>query len=283
MLTEGWYIDGVRLDTHGVVIEDRQGWDDVASMRGTNTTLLGKHGTAWRRKRFDEAKKTLTISVNGVADDGYSIPETGRKQRALYEENLDALLRLLSPRHRLLRVERVHANGDRRQADCEIVSTLTPDTFGNTYGQISLELVVPAVFWEDVDPTSYRLAYDASTDGTQALEVYSLVGATAPCADPIVVITGPCTSVAVHDTETGSGFTYPNALISGEVLTVDAGAFTAVKGVTSVLADLSMADQQILEIVPAPSLYRGPSVTVTAAGTSTPFNVVFTTRRKWLR
>ena len=50
----------VRLDDHGVIIEDRNGWDDVAAMRGSNTTLLGRHGTAWRRKRYDEAKKTLT-------------------------------------------------------------------------------------------------------------------------------------------------------------------------------------------------------------------------------
>jgi hypothetical protein len=283
MKEEGWWIDGVRLDTHGTILEDRNGWDDIPAMRGSNTTLLGRHGTAWRRKRYDEAKKVLTISVNGVGEDGWSIPETGREQRALYETNLDILLRLLSPRHRPLRVERVHANGDRRQADCEVTSILTPNTFGDTYGQISLELGVPGAFWEDVDPTSYRLAYDATTGGTQVMEVYSLVGSNAPCADPIVAITGPCTSVAVHDTETGSGFTYAHALTSGQVLTVDAGAFTALKGATSVLVDLAMADQQILEIVPAPSSYRGPSVTVVAAGTSAPFSVVFETRRKWLR
>ena len=65
--------------------------------------------------------------------------------------------------------------------------------------------------------------------------------------------------------------------------TVDAGEFTAIKGVTSVLTDLQLADQQILEIVPAPSLYRGPGVTVAATGTSSPFSIVFTTRRKWVR
>ena len=283
LLTEGWYIDGVRLDDHGVIIEDRNGWDDVAGMRGSNVTLLGRHGTAWRRKRYDEAKKVLTISVNGVGADGWSIPETGRKQRALYEQNLDVLLRLLSPRHRMLRVERVHANGDRRQADCEIVSALTPDTFGDTYGQISLELVVPGVFWEDVDPTGHRVPYNGALGGTQVVEVYSLAGQTAPCGDPIVAITGPATSISVHDTLTGSGFTYADPLVGGEVLTIDAGAFTALKGATSVLTALTLADQQILELAPAPAVTRGPDVTIVGAGTSAATSIVFTTRRKWLR
>ena len=210
-------------------------------------------------------------------------PSTPKGMRAAYEENLDALLRVFAPRHRLLSVERVHANGDRRRADCEVVSALTPAALGLTAGRVSIELVVPGAFWEDVDATTHNLNYDVATGGEQDLEVYSLAGQTAPCADPTVVVTGPCSTVAVHDTETGSGFTYSSALGGPDTLTVNASAFTAVVGSTSVLADLVLADQQLLEISPASTGTRGPYLTVATTGASAGFTVSVTARRKWLR
>jgi hypothetical protein len=293
-LTEGWYVDGVRLDRYAVVdddngvsLDDRAGWDDIPGLRGENVTLLGRHGDLWRRKKYGPGRKTLNLTVHGTTGvDGWTVPATSRLQRAAYEANLDALLRLFAPRHRLLSVERVHANGDRRQADCEVTSVIAPEPVGMTAGRISVELAVPGSFWEDVDATSYRVAFDVAVGGSQDLEVYSLAGQTAPCADPVVVVTGPCTSVAVHDTDTGSGWTYSSAIGAGDTLTVDAGEFTAVLddgSPASVITGLVLADQQLLEVVPAPATDRGPEVTVTAAGVSSGFTVVFTTRRKWLR
>lgn len=292
-LAEGWYIDGARLDRYavadddnGVSLDSREGWDDTPSMRGDNAVLLGQHGESWRRKKFGPGRKTLNLTVHGTGPDGWSVPETDRGQRAAYEESVDALLRMFSPRHRLLLVERVHANGDRRQAYCEVTSVIAPQTVGMTAGRMSIELVVPGSFWEDVDAVSYRMPYNTSVGGAQDLEVYSLAGQTAPCADGIITITGPCTTVGIHDAETGSGFGYDTPIGAGDTLTVDAGAFTAVHDdgtPASAITGLVLADQQILEIVPAPSLDRGPDVTVTATGTSAGFSVVFETRRKWLR
>ena len=292
-LAEGWYIDGVRLDRYAVVddnngvsLNDRAGWDDVPGLRGENVTLLGRHGELWRRKTYGPGRKTLNLTVHGTSEDGWTVPSTDRLQRAAYEEALDALLRIFAPRHRLLSVERVHANGDRRQADCEVTSVIAPEAVGMTAGRLSVELVIPGSFWEDVDPISYRLPYNTTTGGSQDLEVYSLAGQTAPCADAVVTITGPCSTVSVNDTETGSGFTYAVAISAGHTLTVDAGAFTAVLDdgtPASVITDLELADQQLLEIVPAPALDRGPEVTVVTTGASSGFTVVFETRRKWLR
>jgi hypothetical protein len=286
-LSEGWYIDGTSLASFGTVIETRDGWDDVPGMRGENTVLLGAHGESWRRKKYGPGTKPLTISVNGVLDDGWSLPATGSARRALYEANLESLLRLLAPRHRLLDVTRVYADGSRRRASCEVTGEITPQTGGDTYGQISLELVVPGAFWEDVDPATYQVPYNIGTGGTQTLEVFSLIGQTAPCADPVVTITGPCTSVTVRDSETGSGFTYATPLVGGDILVLDAGAFTAqlnpAGANTSMLTSVTMYDAQLLEIVPAPQAYRGPTVDVTTAGASSGFTVTFTTKRKWLR
>lgn len=281
-LTEGWYIDGTDLQSYGTIIETRDGWDDTPPLRGENAVLLGRHGSYWRRKRFDAAKKTLTVTVNGVID-GWRIPESGLAQRALYEANLDALIRLVSPGYRMLSVERVHANGDRRIADCELTSALTPETWGNTAGRVSLEFAVPGAFWRDVDSQSYRLSsYDVGGDDSQRVEVYSLAGQTAPCADAIVTVTGPCTSVTIRDSLTGSGFSY-GALSGGEELVVDAGAFSALKGGISVLTTLTLFDGQLLEMSPAPRVDTGPALDITAPGKSAGFKVVVEARRSWLR
>lgn len=291
-LAEGWYIDGARLDrwasdvtdgtNNGVILSDRTGWDDTPPLRGENVPLLGRHGELWRRKRYGAGRKTLSMSVL-AANEAEADPATAKLQRAAYEENLDALMRMFGQAHRVLAVERVHANGDRRQADCEVISPLAPVPVGMGAGRVQVELSIPGAFWEDVDALSHDVSYDVSGADSQDLEVYSLVGQTAPCADAVVVIDGPCDSVAVHDTETGSGFTYSSAIAGDEVLTVDAGAFTALLDATSVITDLVLADQQLLEIVPAPAVYRGPSVTVEATNAAAGFKVVFTTRRKWLR
>jgi hypothetical protein len=282
-LAEGWYIDGVDVQSYGTVIEDRAGWDDVPGMRGDNVTLLGRHGDLWRRKKYTAGKKTLTIGVHGCDTTTWAVPATGTAERALYESNLEALLRILAPRHRLFDVTRVYADGSRRRASCEVVAPITPATLGNSYGQISLELVVPGAFWEDVDPATYRVVYDVAEGGTQTLEVFSLAGQTAPCADAVVTVTGPCSSVTVRDTETGSGFTYDGGLAGGQSLVVDAGAWTADVDTSSVLTALSLYDAQLLEIAPAPQEYRGPTVDVATIGATAGFTVTFVAQRKWLR
>jgi hypothetical protein len=282
---EGWYVDGVSVEAYGTVLEDRNGWDDVPGMRGDNITLLGRHGQTWRRKRYDAGRKTLTIGVHGCNTTTWAVPNTGAKQRALYEKNLDALLRMFAPRHRLLDVERVHANGDRRRADCEVTSAFTPDIAGDSYGQVSVELAVPGAFWEDVDALSHRLAYDVAAGGTQTCEVYSLAGQTGYCTDAQIGVLGPCTTVTVRDVQTGSGFTYGDGLAGGQVLLVDSGAFTAdVNGGPSVLTDLTLhSSPTLLEIGPAASTTRGPELLVTTTGAAAGFGVIVTGRRKWLR
>lgn len=280
-LVEGWYIDGTDIQSYGTIIETRDGWDDTPPLRGENVVLLGRHGQYWRRKRFDAAKKTITVTINGVVD-GWRIPETGLAQRALYEENLDSLIRLVSPGHRMLSVQRVYADGSRRTADCELTSALTPEVWGNTAGRVVLEFSVPGAFWRDADVRSYRVAYTVAGADAQTVEVYSLAGQTAPCADSVITVTGPCTSVTVRDALTGSGFSY-GALTSGQNLVVDAGAFSATKAASSVLTDLTLFDGQLIEISPAPRTDTGPSLDITAPGKSGIFKVVVSARRSWLR
>lgn len=279
-MAEGWYIDGVPLEGFGRVIENRDGWDDTPGVRGDNTVLLGRHGESPRRKKYGPGRKSLAMAVHGVNEDG-SVPVEGSAQRALYEKNLDGLLRLIRPRPGFLPVLRVYADGSRRTALCEVLNPITPATLGFTYGQVSFELGVPGAFWLDEDARTYRVPFDVAGADAQEGEVYSLAGGTAPCSDAIVTVTGPCTSVMVRDSENGSGFAY-GALTGGQTLVVDAGAFSAVKGASSVLTDLTIYDE-LLELSPAPTENRGPSLVITAPGKSTGFKVVVQARRAWLR
>lgn len=281
VLAEGWYIDGEPLENHAVYIESRDGWDDTPEVRGDDVELLGRHGRRFRRKKYGPGRKTLAVAVHGVDEAGL-VPEAGSAQRARYERNLDALIRVFSVRHRPLLVQRVHADGSRRQAECEVTSALTPAVTGNTYGLMSVEFSVPGSFWEDVDPQTYTLPYDVAAGGAQSLEVFSLQGQTGYCGDAVVTITGPCTTVAVRDHETGRGFAY-GALTLGQSLVVDAGAFTATVAAANVLTDLIPDDAQLLEVGPAPQTYRGPLVDVTTTGAAAGFSVTFQTQRKWLR
>lgn len=285
MTAEGWYADGEPFERFGTVIEDQSGWFDTPAVRGDDAVLAGRHGRLWRPKKYDIGRVPMLVGIHGANDD-WTVPSEGSQQRALFEANLNSFLRVIGVRHRLISVERVHptdaGTAPRRRADCEVINTITPQMAGFTYGRVSFEWVVPAAFFEDVDPTTYRLRYDTAGTAEQVVEVYSLVGQTGYCADSITTVTGPCTTVAVRDAETGAGWSY-GPLVAGEELIVDAGAFTAEVDGVSVITDLGIdSGNGLLEIAPAPSESQGPSVIVTATGVDEDFTVSMVTRRKWL-
>jgi hypothetical protein len=283
---EGWYIDGVYLADLGTLIEPRDGWDDTPPVRGDNVTLLGYDGAGWREKLHDVGRKMITLGIHGADWDGFQwlVPATGSAQRAKYEANLDALLRVIGVRHRPLVVERIYPDGARRRAECEVTGAITPATTGNSYGQVQFELVVLSAFWEDVEELTTRLPYTVGGPAVQRVEVYSLQGQTAACADAEVTIHGPCTSVSILDETTGRGFTYPASLGSGDVLVVQPGGkFAATLNGTSVITAVDFTGPTLLKISPAPSPDEGPAVIVDAAGATSGLRIVVRSRGKYLR
>jgi hypothetical protein len=283
---EGWYIDGTYLSDLGTLIEPRDGWDDTPPTRGDNSVLLGYDGVAWREKLYDAGRKTITIGIHGAVWDGLTwlVPAVGSDQRALYEANLDALLRVIGVRHRPLVVERIYPDGSRRRASCEVTGPITPATTGNTYGQVQFELIVIDAFWEDAEELSSRLPYVVGGAAQQRLEVYSLRGQTAPCQDAEVTVTGPCSSVTVVDELTGRGFTYADALDADDVLVVQPdGRFAATVDDVSVITDVEFDGPGLLKISPAPAPLVGPAVLVTTSGATSGFTVTLRTRGKYLR
>lgn len=285
-LGEGWYIDDVYLSDLGTLLDPHDGWDDTPGVRGENATLLGYDGVSWRPKLYDAGRKTITIGIHGADWDGQNwlVPATGSAQRARYEANLDALLRVIGVRHRPLVVERIYPDGSRRRADCEVTAPITPATTGNTYGQVQIELVVLDAFWEDSEELTSRLPYNVAGASEQRLEVYSLRGQTAPCGDAEVTITGPCTSVEIVDETTGRGFEYAASLDADDVLVIQPdGMFGATKNDVSVITDVTFDGPTLLKLSPAPAPLEGPGVVVTAFTVSSGFTVTFRTRGKYLR
>lgn len=284
MPVEGWYADGEPWERFGVVIEDQQGWFDVPELRGSNSLVLGQHGERWRPKKRGVGRIPLTVGIHGC-DEDWQVPAEGSAQRALFESNLEGFLRTVAYCHRQIDVERVHpmVNGStpRRRALCEVANAITPQMAGYTYGRVGLELIVPGAFWSDVDSTSYRLPYDPAGADEQALEVVSLQGQTGYCADAVVTVVGPCSSVSIRDEGTGLGFAY-GALAAGEILVVDSEQFTAEVDGDSIITDLTIESSNLLEISPAPSEHRGPRVVVDAPGAAVGFDITLVTRRKWL-
>ena len=277
---EGWYIDGVALAEHAQV-EDYGGWDDTPAVRGDDVTLLGRHGDLWRRKRYGPGRKALRMVVVGTGPDG-QIPHAGTAQRAAYESHLDEVLRLLAPRHRPLEVVRVYADGTRRVAQCDVVTAIAPEPIGLCAGRITVELSIPGAFWADVDATTYRMPLTTTT-GPQVVEAFGLSGQTAPCQDAVVAVTGPVVGVSVHDSLTGSGWSWPGTLVPGQVLVVDSGDWSATVDGASVLPDIAMQGQVLLEVSPAPSASRGPDLVVQWGGATTSSSMTVTTRRRWVR
>jgi hypothetical protein len=283
---EGWYIDGVYLSDLGTLLEPRDGWDDTPAVRGDNAILLGYDGVAWREKLYDAGRKMINIGIHGADWDGFQwlVPATGSAQRALYEANLDALLRVIGRRDRPLLVERIYPDGARRRAQCEVTGQITPVTNGNTYGQVQFELIVLSAFWEDTEELTSRLTYSTAGPDQQRLEVYSLQGQTAACSDAELTITGPCTSVSVADETTGRGFTFATPMIGGDELVVQPGGkFAATLNGTSVITDVAFTGPTLMKISPAPSPNEGPSILVDAPGAASGFKVTIRSRGKYLR
>lgn len=283
---EGWWIDGVYLSDLGQLLEPRDGWDDTPAARGENVDLPGYDGVGWREKVYAAGSKTITMGIHGAEWDGlqWLVPASGSDQRAMYEKNLDALLRVIGVRHRPLMVERIYPDGSRRRARCEVTGQITPSVTGNSYGQVQFELVVLSAFWEDAEELVTRLLYAVGGPAQQRLEVFSLAGQNAACADAEVTILGPCTSVSVTDETTGRGFTYPAALDEGDVLIVQPnGRFAATLNGASVITGVTFTGATLLKISPAPSVSEGPGVTVNAPGAAGTFRVTVRSRGKYLR
>lgn len=227
--TETLTVNGVVLNTLAKNITSLTGRLRAPALRTDNVTVPGRHGTIRTpNKRYEEGQIVLPMWVIGLDDNGS--PTNGRTQ---FYKNLDTLTQLFRPGAGLLTMVHTLPDTTQRRAlvECTEAIDLTAVSGGNVpYGNFSVALRVPAVFWEDVNLVSVDMSNGFNGDVTQ------LNGMTAPIDDAIFKVTGPCTSVTVEARYNGAAmddpmyFTYSGVIGTGQTLTVNCSVWALTGG-----------------------------------------------------
>jgi hypothetical protein len=213
---EGFTINGVSLDTYAYMLTDISGAMTVPGRRGDNVAVPGRHGVIRTPgKRFDAGEIVLPMWVVGSEEDG-SIPVDSTARRAWFRRR-DELLRLLYADPLTLAFAQDRDDpGSWREIEAEVVDVLSFVTIGAApEAQVSVALTTPAAFWQD------RVAVAQEVTGAsgvaQALDAFE--GATAPMADLLITIQGPCDNPMIAH---GARWVkYNGVLAAGQQLVLD--------------------------------------------------------------
>lgn len=222
-------VDGVRLDTLAHNIEVFSGRLGMPAVRGENRVLPGRHGRKWRAKQFDEASKVLSMWVNGCDADG-AIPGGSNAYRE-FRKNLDALNTLFGTRHRLLDIKQMQLGetATERQILAEVQQVIDPEVFGFIAAKFSVELRVPAAFWQDTADITYTSA--ANLASGVILSLAGFAGATAPMGDLIYLVKGPANAPKLIDYATAHYVQLATNLADGTNWRINAGTWESSTGV----------------------------------------------------
>jgi len=217
-------IDGVRLDTLAWNVETLGGRDYVPSIRDENISLPGRHGNVFvPGKRFDQGKMILKMWVIRADADG----EVTTNSFNEFRRNMDALKVLFTRRARLLDLRREDGSGLQRQAYAEVLSAIDPDHFGaNPGARFSVELEIPAVFWQDLQDSNL-IATGLQVSPTTDIVAEEFAGATAPMEDLWIVVDGPANKPIVTDVESGHYIKLNETLVVGKQWVVDTTNWTS--------------------------------------------------------
>lgn len=210
----GITVDGVALNTVAKAVETKTGRLRVAGARGGNLQVAGRHGTIWTpNKPFDENHIVLPMYVLGCDDDGL-IPGGSSALKEFYK-NKELLQRLFSKRHALLDVRSTQPDTTVRQCFAEVVSEVDFEMFDETDARILYELVIPSVFWQDLNSVNQSFA-GLTANTTSSYTTFA--GGTAPMEDLGILLTvtnGTLTNPRITDMTTGWYVQYNDFLMQG--------------------------------------------------------------------
>jgi len=262
-VTETWSVDGYQL-TSGTTrqVETRDGLYRTAAMRGSDTSVYGRHGVLpGSRRRRDAGGFTVTVWWTGAG-------------RADADAQFEALLRAATPSHRLATWVRSLGDGSTRVCAGRVVDTVAPESLaGGTATRAALSVQVPAGCWTDpVDSTDTTAAGGALP---QALVLASKARATLEMGDLRYAVTGPVTNPAVavtSDLAPGQSWTWAGVVPAGCALLVDAGAWTVTGSGSSggtafapSVEALTWTGDRFLEVPPAPPGTAAPAVVLSGS------------------
>lgn len=216
MAIEAWTVDSQPLSAFAYDIATYDGLDDVPNLEGSNWAAEQEHGAIWLPKYYGEASKSLSMIVSNADSATGVVPSALDQQRAKVDANLDALLRIFYRPRKLLDVRRTLSGGAVRQAFCEVVTGIKPNTLGLNSMRFGVDLRVPSGFWQDAtDVTSAQYNTGSNTN------IVEFNAATAPMTNLKYVLTGPITNPRVTDVESGSYFQYNGTIAAAQTFTID--------------------------------------------------------------
>lgn len=266
-------VDGVVLNTLAKNIESLAGRLHVPGKRTANQVIPEKHGSLHvANKMYEPNILVLPMWVRGCDDDG-QIP-SGNAGDEFYE-NLDELSNLFMG-DGLKDVRHTLPDGAVRQCFAEVLSAIDFSTWAGRLGKFSVEMEVPDVFWQDLDP-----GFQASPGGAQGSIHYTrFLGSTAPIVDAVVDVLGPFNTITLTDVKTGEWFTYDAAVGAGQTLHVDCATWEASVGGVEQVQPVSHSGGYLLPLTPDSN--RQVWLDVVGTGFTAATSVQITARRKYL-
>lgn len=276
--TEIITVEGVSLKTYAKNIETLAATLKSPGIRGSNALAALRSGSVYSPfKPHDEGNMVWPMWVQGTDDDG-NVPGGSTARREFYKR-VDELVRLFHKPEGLLDVRHTLPDGTIRQCLAEMVNEWNFTTEGvNPKGLVTVELGIPASYWQDVSTTS---SGKIATIG--AYWTY-LTGATAPLDDATYTITGPITNPVILDEKSGASLSYGGAITGSQTLVINADTFsvTGTGGLTPNLANLTLSKTggRLMRLVPDASLRYRPRLNGT--GTSGATGLTIVGRKKFL-
>lgn len=254
--------DGVSLKSYGHGIQLVGDVDVVPGKTGQNSAAPNRRGARWRPKRAGEVQRVLTMWADGRNADG-TYPPNGLARRARLNANLRELAALFAKEDaqidltRTVLVPSVIAPWwatETWTARCESTRAITFASEDNTVEErrFAVELNFPDPFW--YGPAIVTALGLGSTpvinpgEATARAMTLTLTGGSGGWTNPMVTIGG-------------TWLRYTAVLGSGQTLTIDTDAGTALLGSTSVLGKIDHAAVADLLALP-----RGTSDVVLSGG-----------------
>lgn len=184
--------------------------------------------TSWRADGVETIRREFSIpGLHGTQE--YGDPVFGEQQvkivarfRYPSQANLEASVSswnslVTTPRPVLSRV----SGGITTGASARLVSHSHDDYVAGPpefLARTTTLFAVPGTFFREAATNSADIGFNADLS---LAEVASLSGSSAPVVDPVIRITGPCTSVLITDPQTGTGISWAGTLAAGQFLFLD--------------------------------------------------------------
>lgn len=228
---EDWLVDGTSLMTYAYNIATLTGRERLPPKVGDNIRIPYRNGRIWKPKTYDQQVITLGMWVIGCDVTGH-VPVNSRGQ---FNSNLRALRKLFAPTGRQLQLQRVmqYLTGvetHTAQGECSGQMDMTASTI--RAGSLSVDITMADPWWYGPQIITTLAA------GTTTIASPGDVEATAMT----ILFTGPLTNPRLTNQSLSPvvNITYLGSIASGQTVTLDCTAFTALNQVsTSVIGSIT--------------------------------------------